>query len=195
MRHLILLLLFLPVSANAQVLKMNNCLSANWSNNGSKKIFKYNPSIGLEYLESRYFLLSSTIGISHKCQEYPIYDGEARLQSNIKYIELSTTGRFKLDLNTVNFYIGIGPTIDWKTKSEYTAHGKLDENSRSRGDFIARKNVINVLSEIGAYKDFNRLRLELFASYKTNLTNVIPESRIGFIGHSLSLNLSFGYKL
>ena len=45
----------LPIDTNAQIIKTNNSLSANWSNNGAKKIYKYNPTIGLEYLESSHF--------------------------------------------------------------------------------------------------------------------------------------------
>lgn len=111
----------LPIDTNAQIIKTNNSLSANWSNNGAKKIYKYNPTIGLEYLESSHFLLSSSIGVSHKNQEYPIFNGESTIETNIKYLEISTTGRFKFNTNDISFFIGIGPTIETiQETEEYT---------------------------------------------------------------------------
>lgn len=193
-KYTVLLILILPIDTNAQIIKINNSLSANWSNNGTKKIYKYNPTIGLEYLESSHFLLSSSIGVSHKNQEYPIFNGESTIETNIKYLEISTTGRFKFNTNDISFFIGIGPAIDWKIKSNYKIHGEIKEYSSEHGYFIANKNVINLLTEAGLSKDLNKLRLDFFAAYRSNITNIIPESRKGFIGHSLSLNLSFGYK-
>lgn len=194
MKYIVLLILTLPIGSYAQTIKINNCLSANWSNNGTKKIYKYEPAIGLEYLENSFFLLSSSIGISHKNQEYPILNGESTLETNIKYLEVSTTGRFKFKTNDISFFVGIGSAVDWKVKSTYKTHGEI-KNSSGHGDFISNKNVINLLTEVGVYKDFNKFRLDIFAAYKSNITNIIPESRKGFIGHSLSLNISFGYKL
>ena len=191
---LLYLLLLLTTSGKAQTIKLNNAISANWSNNGSTMIYKYNPSIGIEYLESRHFMLSSNIGISHKAQEYPIYNGSS-LEANIRYIELNTTARFKFDIKDFSFYIGAGPTIEWKTKSEYKIHEPIHGDISNRGDFRAKNNVVNILTEIGAYKDFNRCRIELSASYKNNISNIIPESRKGFIGHSLLFNISLGYIL
>lgn len=195
MKYVILLIFILPIDSYAQTIKINNRLSANWSNNGTKKIYEYEPTIGLEYLESSYFLLSSCIGISYKNQEYSILNGKGALETNIKYLEVSTTGRFKFKTNGISFFVGIGLAVDWKVKSTYKTHGEINKKFSDHGDFISNKNVINLLTEVGAYKDFNKFRLEVFAAYKSNITNIIPESRKGFIGHSLSLNLSFGYKL
>ncbi|MDE6151397.1 MAG: hypothetical protein K2G12_05355 [Prevotella sp.] len=191
---LLFLLLLLTTSGKAQTIKLNNAISANWSNNGSTLIYKYNPSIGIEYLECRHFMLSSNIGISYKAQEYPIYDGSS-LEANIRYIELNTTARFKFDIKDMSFYIGAGPTIEWKKKSEFKMHEPINGDIYSRGEFRAKNNVVNIMTEIGAYKDFNRYRIELSASYKNNITNIIPESRKGFIGHSLLLSISLGYIL
>lgn len=108
-KYLVILFFILPIYTYAQTVKINNCLSANWSNNGTKKTYKYTPTIGVEYLERTYFLLSSSIGISHKNQEYSILNGENTLETNIKYLEVSTTGRFKFKTNDITFFIGIGP--------------------------------------------------------------------------------------
>lgn len=194
-KYLSLLFLILPIDTNAQILKINNSLSANWSNNGGKKIYKYTPTIGLEYLEIPHFSLSSNIGLSYKSQEYPIFNGESAIEVNIKYLEINTIGRLIFDANNVSFFIGIGPTIDWKIKSEYKIHGEIKENTSVQGDFIAKENVINLLTELGFYKDFNKFRFYIFSAYKSNITNIIQETKRGFIGHSLSLNLSLGYKL
>lgn len=194
-KYLVILFFILPIYTYAQTVKINNCLSANWSNNGTKKTYKYTPTIGVEYLERTYFLLSSSIGISHKNQEYSILNGENTLETNIKYLEVSTTGRFKFKTNDITFFIGIGPAIDWKIKSRYKTHGEIKKNSSDHGEFIANKSVINLLTEAGVYKNFNKFILEFSTAYKSNITNIIPESRKGFISHSLSLNLSFGYKL
>lgn len=99
----ILVAIFLSIicgakSIQAQTVKVNNTLSSNWSNNGSGKIFKYNPSIGLEYLESKHFCLSSNIGLSNYAQKYSIYDNDNILKANIRYIELNTTARYKIPI-------------------------------------------------------------------------------------------------
>lgn len=177
----------------AQTIKFNNSLSLNWSNNGSGKIFKYNPSIGVEYLECRHFMLSSSFGISNKAQKYPIINNET-LEANIRYVTLSTTARFKYDTNYMSFFIGAGPAFNWKKKSTFNVCGEIAENQAGGGEFRAKKNVVDVVAEAGIYKDFDKCRIELFTSYNTNLTNVIPESRRGFIAHSLALNIELGYK-
>lgn len=180
-------------SAHAQIIKFNNSLSLNWSNNGAGKIFKYNPSVGVEYFERKYFMLSSSIGIDNKAEKYPIINNKV-LEANIRYIRLSTTARFKYDTNYVSFFIGAGPAVNWKKKSIYKIHGEMAENQAGGGEFRAKKNVVDVIGEAGMYKDFDKCRIELFASYNTNLTRIIPESRRGFISHSLALNIALGYK-
>jgi hypothetical protein len=197
-QHILLfLLLYISggfISVKAQIAKISNILSSNWSNNGTDKIYKYNPCIGIEYLENNYFILSSNISLSNKAQKYSIVNNNI-LEANIQYIELNTTARFKLMTKKTSFFIGVGPSIGWKTKSKYKIHGDIKENTSDHGNFIAKKSVINLVTEVGAYKDFSKYRIELFTSYETNITNVIPESRKGFIGHSLALNISLGYQL
>lgn len=178
----------------AQVVKANLALSTNWSNNGSDKIYKPVYGIGLECFEHQHFMLSTNVGVNYKAQRYSIYNNN-KLEANIRYIELSAIARYKFPIKKMCFFVGLGPSFNWNIKSEYDIIGNISENASRHDEFLANKNVVDLQSEIGAYKDLGNVRIELFVSYRNNITNVVPESRKGFIGHSLLLNMSLGYKI
>ena len=177
----------------AQVVKTNCMLSSNWSNNGYEKIYKITYGVGFESFESKKIIVSSNFGLNYKGQQYPIYNG-SMFEANIQYLELNTTIRYKIPMNSMCVFVGIGPSINWRIKSEYNVSGEIDDCYYRKGEFRTMSNMVELLFETGLYKDLGRIRTELFVSYRNNMTKVIPETRTGFIGHSLLFNISLGYK-
>lgn len=179
------------ITSHAQVFNAKNIFTFNFSNNGSTLLFKDNFGIGIDYLESRHFMLSSNIETTNKAERYDAITKTYQLEPHVNYIAVNTLAKFKYPVGRFNVFLGIGPSLNFRTKSIYKTLGA--EAHTKEGDFISKNMVLDFMSEAGIFTDFNKIRLGSAISYRTNITKIIPVTRKGFIGHTLTLNLSVGY--
>ena len=114
---------FIPTTA--QIIKFDNGISiSSIRNNKSDQILPdshvgYTSSIGVEYLEHKYFSISTELGYIQKGgriasdiysgDEYPIAN---KLDIRLDYIQLNTTFRIRFPMSKFSTYSGVGPKID-----------------------------------------------------------------------------------
>ena len=115
---LVCLILCLPITMKAQVLKIENGMAfSSLVNEGEdlfdKSLSSYQMSIGLDYLDQGWYALSSNVGYLRKGGSFDFYEatdpGLNMLKRNMKYmfdyITLNTTFRVKtLSDSGWNFY-------------------------------------------------------------------------------------------
>lgn len=190
------LILFLGSYSYAQVVKVENGVSFSWSNYADRSNTHYIGGLGLEYLENRYLMLNTQLSFFERGETSTMtFFPENRLNVFINYVSVGTTIRLKLAGLNGNFFIGAGPSIDFKRKSEYRIEGeKNDWFGADEGEFLSSDLVLSALAECGYFADIKNWRIELSISYRNNLTKINTETRKGFISHLIACSVGLGYK-
>ena len=180
---LVCLILCLPITMKAQVLKIENGMAfSSLVNEGEdlfdKSLSSYQMSIGLDYLDQGWYALSSNVGYLRKGGSFDFYEatdpGLNMLKRNMKYmfdyITLNTTFRVKtLSDSGWNFYAGVGPRVDVNVI------------------------IVGLKCETGVNYNFDRYLLGLNVSY---LPSFIKPNK-DFIAHdrTFTVGILLGYRL
>jgi hypothetical protein len=179
---------------HSQVLVVDNGVSLSWSNNSSKPGIDYTGAIGMDYFEKEHFMFSSRLGYIRKGENVRmLIPVENRLKVKLDYLNFSTVARLKQPVFNGNFFIGIGPYLDFRLNSEYEIVGSVSENEERKSEYISKKIIAGFLVETGYFYDITDWRFGLNVRYGSNITKILPESREGLISHSLLLLLNIGY--
>lgn len=193
----ILLLLFTAVcviNSHSQVIKLENGTSFSWTNYASQVNVDYSGSLSVDYLERKCFMLNSKLSFFRRSETSVMeMSPKNKLDVAIDYMSISTTTRFKQPIKKGNFFIGVGPSVDFKLNSEYEIERVTNENSHKKGEFLSSDLVFSLLSEIGYFIDISKWRIEFNVAYRNNLTKVNKETRKGFINHMLIPSIGVGY--
>lgn len=154
----------------------------------NKMITSYSFLVGLDYLEHKYYYLSSEIGytkLGGKENEAYIDATRVSVYETWDYIQANTMFRIRYPINFFHVYVGFGPKIDF-----------LLENQKFKSDFLKDMpglNRVNVGAkvEMGISNDFKRMRIGLNYSYGFNFMSIGS----GLYNYQHSVMLSVGYKL
>lgn len=190
-------LLFMAVfviNSHSQVIKLENGTSFSWTNYASQANMNYSGALSVDYLERKCFMLNSKLSFFRRSETSVMeMTPKNKLDVVIDYISISTTTRFKQPFKSGGFFIGVGPSVDFKLNSEYEIERATNDNSHKKGEFMSSDQVFSFLSEIGYFIDVTKWRVELNVAYRNNLTKVNTETRKGFISHMLTFSIGVGY--
>lgn len=196
--HLFVLIALLCCSSLlSQTVKIDNGLSYSSMNSNkfdmlNEQIASYSFAIGCDYVEHKFFYLSSEIGyLSKGGKESVLFPGENvfDIEEKWQYIHLNTTIRFKYQMPGSHIFIGLGPTLDVLLGSN-----KFTDSIYSDG-YEMNKFPIGYKAEIGVTQDINRLRVGLSYAYLANLS-VAGESSFNNLNTKAHVvSVTFGLKL
>jgi len=191
---IILFLSCFVYTTKAQIIGYTSSLSVDCSNNSNQILFSNNHSLHILWQKSK-FTLGVGIGKQTYQEKYPLLYHQGTLSAYVRYLELIPYIRFSPSLNDVPIHFGISPTFNFKQKASYritNSNNILEEDYFSSVPFM-----IGYMAEVGAHKSFNgnRIQIGISASFKENLSKIITETKKGFIGRSIALNISLEYKL
>ena len=187
---LVCILLYLSVSASAQVIKVENGIASTTCRIDGASLGTMHPyqmAIGIDYWDHSWFDLSSNIGYiakGSKDKNLPVYkDGEftpfTTFYHYADYLTLNTTFRVKKNIRNETYYIGTGPRIDIKLKD----HLLLDNSFNTV--------LYGLKCEAGFIYTVNKIQLGLNAAYLPTFNKQIEEVR----ERTFSFGLSIGYIL
>ena len=197
MRKIILLLFVFAITdaSFSQVLKMEHGASFSWTNYSIHANTDYIGALSLDYLEKRHFMLNTKVSFFKREETSTLaYFPDNEMFVRIHYVGLATTARWTRAGARGKFFVGLGPEVDFRRKSEACVKGLLPENGSGKGDFLSRSTVLSVLAECGYFTDIDRWRIELNCAYRNNLTKVNLMTRKGFISHLITCTVGIGYK-
>ena len=195
MKKLFLLFLFASSAAQAQYLKMEHgFLASNYRNDlgigfYDEKIRSYAFSLGLDYLESKHFYLSSKVGYSAVGgQEDHISLQDVKDKASHSYLLLSTTARAVLRQDIVTCFIGAGPYYNVPL-----GDGAFVE--RDPTVTLEAKGYLGALGEAGFHADVQRLRLGVHVEYRHGLTGPVSNMAAKVRNHHFGAFASLGFRL
>lgn len=193
-KTIILFLSCFAYTIQAQIIGYTSSLSADCSNSSNQILFSNNHSLHLLWQKSK-FTLGVGIGKQTYQEKYPLLYDEGTLSAYVRYIELIPYIRFSPRLNNVPIFFGISPTFNFKQKASYRITNS--NNILKEDDFLSVPFMIGYMAEVGTHKSFNgnRIQIGISISFKENLSKIITETKEGFIGRSIALNLSLNYRL
>lgn len=179
----------------SQVIKLENGVSLSWTNHASQANIGYSGGLSLDYLEKNHFMLHSKLGFLKRSETSTMeYFSQNEMNITINYLSFATTIRFKQPIGKGYFFVGLGPSIDFKLNSKFKMEGRAADNVQKSGDFHSQDVVASILSECGYFIDIRNWRMELDVAYRNNLTKINMETRKGFISHILTCSIGIGYK-
>lgn len=191
-----ILVFFFFVNCFSQVIKTDQGISISTFRNDlnilNEPLTTYFTSIGIDYWEKKNFYLSSNIGYLQKggVEENPLLSSENnKIEESWKYLHLNSTIRYAFRLsNTVHFYLGAGPTVDFLIDSN-------NFNNEIYSDYKINTLTLGAKAEAGFVKDFNRFRTSFNFSYLYDLTNAGGTNFVDLINDSFQITLSLGYRI
>jgi hypothetical protein len=184
-------------AANAQTIKLDNgILLSSFRNSKNlpilhENIASYSVSAGVDFLEKKWFYLSSQIGyvrIGGK-EENPFLSPDfSQVSESKSYIHLNTTFRGYKNISNLKIFVGAGPFTNIVTGS------KRFETSLYH-EFYELKTYAGAKGELGITEDFNKVRVGLVGGYLLSLTDVGTSSSLKLGNNNWSVSLSVGYKI
>jgi hypothetical protein len=144
--------------------------------------------IGLDYLDKKYFNLSSNIGLLKKGGKVTLkntnpakYVGDQITETNLDYLSVNTTCDFKYPLeNKITPFIGIGPRIDLLL-NDISFINKFSYGLLLGGGFKYDINKIQIGLRVDYYLNFNKInKAELYGTLrdKTVTTSLVVGYRL-----------------
>lgn len=200
----ILLLVCLACSAvPAQYLKIDNGLSSSSYRNKTglaiidRKMTGYALNAGLDYLEGKWFYLSSQAGYMQiggidRLQPSPGqgYDEDGEFREKKHYIHLNTTLRaFRKDeKGIIALFIGAGPYLNILT-------GPRRFDNPFFRDFYDVKSYFGGKGEAGFTADIRNFRIGLTGSYLYSITAPAASEALKLRNNNRMFSLSVGYRI
>lgn len=187
---------------DAQIIKIDNGIGFSKMLSNEYNVFtsnaaSYNVSIGVEYLNRKYFQMSSELG--YLCMggkdnilikdDTGCYIETLNLREDWNFISFNTTFRVKHPLDRHFIYLGVGPFVDVLVGS--------NEFSLAYPGFKANRVMVGVCPEIGVnYYINDKFYLGLNCSYSYSFIPIVE----GLFNYNLynqlfACALSFGYKI
>lgn len=211
---LICCLLGIVEVVHAQMLKVDGGVAfSKFRTNGmvgnplfNKAVIPFHMSLGLEYLDKKYFNLSSSVGYLRMGGKEKIYHYNGADPSDVSivdyrniidYVTVNTLFNMKRSVSRMTYYIGIGPRVDFKIGSKVT--GLDDNESADEQPPKISPVVFGLKCETGfRYAIDNHLRLGANVSYLPSFTKAWTSpivSDITLTAWSIHLGVSIGYVL
>lgn len=193
---------------SSQVIKIENGLSIS-SMNSTKfnllndNLYTYAVLLGCDYLEHRYFYLSSGIGYIQKggVDNVIQLDENAHPLNTISmkgkwdYLHLNTSLRIKYPFKKNHLYIGAGLKADVRTSSTDSNHSYLHEGYKMASIIPGMK------IEMGFNREMKRLIIGVNASYLIDFKDagksilLIDGARNNLSASNALLSFTLGYRL
>lgn len=195
MKKLALILLLLPFqNALAQHVKIDaGILSTGYWNKLGLGIVDgraISPSVnlGIDYLETKWFYLSSQIGYTRigGLEESTVPE-KSKLRELQNYLHLNTTFRAFVRKGSLTGYIGAGPYLNILTGEE-----KFNHQYYKEWDL---KSYLGSKAEVGFHFDQNRIRFGLNANYMYSLSPTAKSSAMNMKNNNIGILASVGYKI
>jgi Outer membrane protein beta-barrel domain len=211
---LILLVCLLNLSLFGQTLHLQigpSFSKLNWKNSMvqdimfNRNVTGFNASIGVEYLNLKYFNLNSTLGFIQKGGKDSISvtgpqgENESKEEFKIKlnYLTINTTVEFKVPIKEfITPYIFIGPRLDYlisyKEKANFIK--QFDEINQ------VNKYIYGFIAGVGINFQIKKIQLGAVFDYYLNINKLVDYTSDKNVSNKISDNtytLSFqvGYKL
>ena len=197
---LLLTLICSLTQLSAQVIKLENGVSlSSMTGSDEIKLFPYTAAgytgrIGIEWLEHRWFYLSSEVGyMATGGKDHILITADSGFEEGYQSvflrrdnIHINTTFRVKLAYYAFHTYLGIGPKLDIPVN---IYSGYEEKNT------LSRKVMAGIKTEIGCAYDFSHCRLGLNIAYLPDITK-----QSSYLGQNLRNNIwtvgfSVGYIL
>lgn len=191
----------------AQVVTVENGFSITSMKNaklGMNKVYPYQMSVGMLYMDKGWYNLSSNIGYTRRGgQEKIIYSPTGEQQSHIiyknklHYLTISTTFDVKkISHDGYTFFLGVGPRLDFKLKAVETTYtdfkDDVNEYEPTKQNLHGYHPVLFGLKCVGGIrKDFGNMQLGFNIAYLPSFTRLIS----GVRDKTFTFGLSLGYRL
>lgn len=179
----------------SQTIKISNGVSLN-SMKGDKfdlfpkQVVSYSGLLGLEYLESKWFYLSSEIGYlklggkeNSTLNGVPMHD-----KQTWDFAQLNTSFRLRANSRKSEFYLGAGPYLNLLVGS-----GKF--NKALYDGYSTEKTNWGLKTEVGINENIEKFRIGLNCSYLVPFSPVVKSAFTSINARSLGLYVSLGYRL
>ncbi|GAB3911510.1 hypothetical protein GCM10028803_53130 [Larkinella knui] len=198
-RILFVALLFIANHVLGQHIKVDNGVVISTFTNkkdlpilSSNKIKDYSFLLGFDYLEKRWFYLSSQIGYlkTGGRQVNPLLTGENEdITESRSYIHTNTTFRGYVKSSGLMIFAGVGPYLNILTGPSNF------ESSLYKPYYNFKKYNVGARAEIGINKDINRFRFGIIGSYMRDLSPSASSEFLSLYNNSFSGSLTIGYSL
>ena len=201
---LILTGLIIAILTHAQTIKIQGGPSFSKLNWGSPSLYDktltgYSVFAGIDYLNSKYFNLSSNIGMIRKGGKseinisVPLLPATIIEKPTLDYISINTTIDLKYPIKKMSPFISCGPRFDHLIKSSSQFGGLKALN-------VLENKSIGLLLGGGVKFDFSKIQLGLRADYYLNFTKIAE--RTDSFGNSqkvtvntYTIDLMIGYRI
>ena len=198
MKKVVLTMYILCITAvcQAQILKVDNGITINHLHGNVIDQFKgtfnsYAGQVGIEYLERKYFYLSSGIGYVKLGgeAERPIgYSEPFTNREEWSYVHLNTIFRGRGSINKTEVFAGIGPYLN------ILAGDTKMKNTLYSGYTVPRTNWGGRL-EAGVNDNAGRFKFGLYASYLFPFSAPVKTQYTSWDTRSIGIYASVGYRL
>ena len=164
----------------------------------------YSAFVGMDYMDKKFFNLSSNIGIVKKGgkDEFPLTDafgeftGETIIDKpSLEYLTINTLFEVKYNIKEViSPFISLGPRFDYLVKNSYHFDDIEDIGT-------LKKISVGIILGGGIKYDLNKFQLGLRYDYLLNFNNIaewkVETSDVSgeITDNTFTVNLTFGYKL
>lgn len=188
-------LITLPLSA--QYLKIDNgVVVSSFSNDRdmqilNSRVVNYTGLVGLDYLESNWFSLSSQIGflrIGGEQELASVTPEFGEITEEKSYVHINTTIRPRLDMGAISLFVGVGPTLDILI-SDAAAENVLFTGYTYNGVRLGGK------AEIGLLHTQNKVRVGFIGGYLRNFSSTTETDFISLTNHAFTAVITAGYRL
>lgn len=197
-----LLILLLVVSTiDAQIVKFSSGMSVSSMPSRSevlnRYIAKYYTSVGCDYLEHKYFYLSSEFAytsLGGRGNNGFINLSPTRTMEMWNYLHLNTTFRVRYSFDQIHLYLGCGPKLDILVDDDKFKSPFFSNLEGYRMDNLSFGGKL----EMGGAYDYRKICLGLNVSYLLNIGSVGVGGDTGYLKFHRSaflLVLSIGYKI
>lgn len=193
----------------AQVVTVENGFSITSMKNvklGVDKVYPYQMSVGMQYMDKGWYNLSSNIGYTRRGgqEKIPYFSISGEQQKDcitykdkLHYLTLSTTFDIKkTSRDGYTFFLGVGPRLDFKLKAVETTYADFDdgvsEYEPTKVNLHGYHPVLFGLKCVGGIrKDIGNMQLGLNIAYLPSFTRLTS----GVRDKTFTFGLSLGYKL
>lgn len=160
------------------------------------KVVTYNASVSMDYLQRKYFYLSSEFkylqfgGDDHELYSIGTTGHDLKglpEPETWSYLQLNTKFRARIPYGDYSIYAGIGPHANLLAGNR---HFNLRDGF---GDNQARKFLWGEIFELGLTYTYNKVLFDLNASYQLNNSPIVDDAPYTFYNRIWGINLSVGY--
>ncbi|GAA4445276.1 hypothetical protein GCM10023091_36710 [Ravibacter arvi] len=190
-------LFFVQNASFAQTIKIDaGLLSSSFDNKKNlpilyDKINSYSFTAGVDYLERKWFYLSSQAGYMRVGgqENNSNFGGDTtHIKDSRGYVHLNTTVRGYKNFDGLTAFIGVGPYLNILTGNGAFEH-------RIYKSFYEFKSYIGGKGELGISYDFNQIKIGIIGFYLMSLSDAAKSEGLKLTNNNLGISLSVGYKL